>query len=242
MGRLLNDEYSYDNYPNEAVYNLGLATIFLCELDGPKYQAEITRLMNWLLRVQKRAGGWGYPETHSEGAKYGDTSMSQYVALACWSARALERSGYRTKRCRISAAGSYELKIPRAPGGYQGRYSETYQRIPQDEIRLSLVAAALGSVYVCSDLLGINLKGGRVISELPPALRRLEDAGGKRGGGPGDVPVQMIRKAVVDGSEYLNSNFRIDPDMWTHYYLYALERAESFAEWSAGKYNQRTNR
>ncbi|MFO0912880.1 MAG: prenyltransferase/squalene oxidase repeat-containing protein [Pirellulales bacterium] len=243
VARNLNKDYSMEDYPSDAIYNLGLAVVFLCELDPEKYRPEIKQIFGWLLRAQKDSGGWGYPVTHSDGAKHADTSMSQYVALACWSVRRYGATEVPDDVVRRLTKWLLRTQDPSGGWGYQGIDPglNVYQRTAQEEVRISLVAAALGSVYVCSDLLNISTKGLKGPAEYPPSLRRVDAQASNRSAGPGDVPVKLVRQSLEDGREWLYQNFRIDPDLWTHYYLYALERAQSFAEAGAGGADKRFN-
>jgi len=49
------------------------------------------------------------------------------------------------------------------------------------------------------------------------------------------IDPRLIRKVQARGDKWVRENAEIDPTTWTYYYLYALERYESFREASLGK-------
>ena len=228
-------KYQLDAYPSQAIYDVGLAVVFLTELDPEAHRQSIQTIFGWLLKAQKAEGGWGYPGTHISGRSTGDTSMTQYAALACWSCRRTGAAEVPDRVIQDLSKWLVRVQDPSGAWGYQGNDPGvgTYRRLPQDEMRISLCAAALGSLYVCSDLLGINTRGINNDTDLPAGLRRVETAP-QQTVGRGDVPTRLVREGLRDGHRYLLDHFVAAPENWEHYYLYALERAMSFAEWTSG--------
>jgi hypothetical protein len=111
--------------------------------------------------------------------------------------------------------------------------------VAQQEVRHSLCAAGLGSVYICADLLGLTAGGtlgglGEWREEgLPPALKLVVPEAAAGEGRPRDssrVSSKLVRDALTDGNRWFSKNYRIDPPEWTLYYLYTLERYQSFRE------------
>ena len=43
-----------------------------------------------------------------------------------------------------------------------------------------------------------------------------------------------LKRAMADGDHWFAQNFRIDPDEWRYYYMYAFERYQSFRELVTG--------
>jgi len=209
------------------IYSTGLAAIFLIELDSSTYAREIQCLLDSLERRQKVHGGWGYPDgVHQET---GDTSMTQYAVLSSWEAI---QAGFDVDLETIDHVAGWLVKTqdPSGAFGYQGIVAEGPTRVPQNEVRLSLTAAGLGSLYICADLLGFSRRVEQRDDGLPPALKEIERQPDPALQPKTQVSPTDVRKAQLDGNRYVAINYRIDPTMWTHYYLYALERYMSFRE------------
>lgn len=210
------------------VYSLGLATIFLVELDPSTYRREIELLLEILRRAQKPHGGWGYTDRET-----GDTSMVQYVALAMWEAK---QAGFHVPQSMIEGLAEWLLRTQDPSGGYgyQGKVSPTWKPVAQSPIRLSLTAAGLGSLYICADLLGLSEQAQRKEEGIPPALREVREDRRAAGRVKTRIDPNLVRAAQGRGNQWIAKNFQPDPEQWTHYYLYALERYMSFREAAEG--------
>ncbi len=158
-----------------AIYDNGLAIIFLCELNPSKYQAEINSFLKALQTKQRRQGGWGYLNDPKHPG--GDTSMTQYGVLACWEAK---RHGFVVPIESIEAVCMWLMRTqdPSGGWGYQGvdpgqTATGDFRLVKQTEVFPGLSAAGLGSTYICGDLLGLNVlpKQDDEDFNLPPALK-----------------------------------------------------------------------
>ena len=133
---------------NTPIYDLGIAIIFLCNLDPSKYHEEIQKLLDALDHVQKPHGGWGYA-----GKETGDTSMTQYGALSAWEA---VKVGFVVPRENVEGMTDWIMRTqdPTGGWGYQGKLPENSgsARVKQDRTTLCLTTAALGSSYAAADL------------------------------------------------------------------------------------------
>ena len=212
------------------IYSTGLSIIFLISYDPDQYRAEIDALLQALLYKQKTHGGWGYPDEPT-----GDTSMTQYGVLSVWEAR---QRGFQIPQQPIQAVTRWLLRTqdPSGAWGYQGIVSPTFQPVLQSEVRHSLAAAGLGSVYVCADLLGMTPTRDSEGRGLPTALKEIATRDAVSGK---DVRVTvdfgLIRAVQQRGNSWFQAEYRIDPPDETYYYLYALERYCSFRELAEGK-------
>ncbi len=208
----------------ENIYSLGIAVIFLTEVKASRHTAEISVYVNELQRVQKPHGGWGYTSMVE-----GDTSQTQYPVLAMWAAK---QSGLKIPTAIMERAGGWVMRTqdPSGGWGYQGRDPGGPTRIPQTEIRPSLVAAGLGSAYVIAHFLGITAKGKRPsASKLPPALIKVvEDQ--KKGRTRTSIDVGRLKKTMEDGNTWFRRTGWNLPSEYPFYYLYGLERCQSFRE------------
>ncbi|MDX1965251.1 MAG: hypothetical protein SFX18_19050 [Pirellulales bacterium] len=227
---------------NPDIYSTGLATIFLCNLNPYKYREQIEKLLKSMTLRQKACGGWGYP-----GEELGDTSMTQYGALSIWEAT---KVGFNVPEEVIENTAIWLIRIQDPSGGwpYKGTHEGTmtesgkYKRINQGkEIFLGVTTASLGVSFICADLLGIITVVPReddpnfptalipvVDDALPPNPNQRVDA-------------QLLKKAQEDGRTWFRNKFEIKPNRFPHYYLYALERYQSFAEAAEGNFVKEPN-
>jgi hypothetical protein len=215
------------------VYSNGLAVIFLCELAPTKYAREIEWYLGRLKARQKGHGGWGYHDYLT-----GDTSQSQYGALAYWEAN---RRGFSVDGGSLENLADWLMKTqdPEGCWGYQGQVPENDSPRPQVDTNCSMLAAGLGSTYICADLLDIKkatvtqAPTSSVDSSLPAALRPVDQAA--KAGGPKKIPVKRtsapkLLKTISDANAWLAKNYTLDLGTKVFYYLYGLERAKSFKE------------
>jgi hypothetical protein len=227
-------------HTHDAIYDLAISIIFLCELDAEQYQSEINTLMQLLLKWQREYGPWGYLGGTNLGT--GDTSMTQYGTLALWTA---DRTG--AYRVDPDAAVRvvhwlFRTQDPSGGWGYQGIDPGSFQRVEQLGVQQSLSAAGLGSVYVLADLLRLtgDMKVRNANDGLPPALKMVRKQGQRPSQGPltDKIDRAQLRSVMADGEQWFARNFVIEPDEWVYYYLYALERYKSFQELATGKFEQ----
>lgn len=212
------------------LYSTGLAIIFLVTLDPSKYHNEIILLLKSYEVRQKPHGGWGYPDRET-----GDTSMTQYAVLSAWEAAQV---GFSMSQTSLENVAIWLLKTQDPSGGfgYQGRVSDDFTPVKQSGVKHSMVAAGMGSLYICADLLGLGSRPERR-DDLPVVFREVkvkadnpeqEEAKTK-------VDPRILRAALNRGNLWLRTHYNIEPAGWTHYYLYALERYWSFRELAEGR-------
>lgn len=227
-------------HTGDSVYDLGMAIIFLCELDPDEFRSEITSLMTLLNKWQReeKRGGWGYLD--GANLKTGDTSMTQYAVLATWTAD-------RTNAFPIQpTAGTNVLnwllrtQDPSGGWGYQGvDPGPGGGRVKQIGVQESLSAAGLGSVYVMSDALRLTsgMRKSNSNNGLPSAVRIVREEGKKPSAGPltEDVDRSRLVEAMERGNRYFSEPKFQGVQDWVYYYMYALERYQSFRELATGQ-------
>jgi len=222
-----------DNIHFQNVYSPALAVIFLITLDPSKYATEIQCLLDYLQKIQKDHGGWGYPEREK-----GDTSMTQYGVLATW--EAINTGGFRVPKTSIESVTDWLLKTqdPSGAFGYQGVIGTVDKPEKQTEIRHSMSAAGLGSVYICADMLGIADRVEVKDDGLPAALVEVKEEEKKKPDAEGPktkIDPNDVGRVKGRGNRWMAQNFTVDSEKWNFYYLYALERYMSFREMAEGR-------
>jgi hypothetical protein len=227
------------------VYSNGIAIAFLCELGPERYRREIQWYLDLLHKRQKEEGGWGYDGNSREGyiLATGDTSQTQYASLGYWSAY---RHGYRIQPESLERLTHWLLRTQDPSGcwGYQGNMADGSQRVGQYQIGCSMLAAGLGSVLICADLLDAVPSGFEgdpswaeefQLEELPPALREARAEAEKNQPAPIKIRTNRINASDITQTidlarTWMSKNYTIDVGNYTLYYLYATERYQSFYE------------
>ncbi len=220
-----------DRLAGEDNYSVGIATIMLCEVHPEENLQFIRMYLSEIYRRQKPHGGWGY-----EGRTTGDLSQLQYPVLALWAAR---NAGLEVDNKVMADVVNYVLRVqdPSGAWGYQGNDPGTFTRVPQTELKRSLTAAGLGSLYVGADFLGMSKTGKpRTISasaaQLPPALIPVASVEERRAdrAAASLVKSDYLRAAMNDGNEWIRKLPSLDSLQYQYYFLYGIERCNSFRE------------
>lgn len=228
----------YSRLPTEEVaklneiYSLGIATLFLSDLEPSRHRPEIERLLRHLWTLQKSGGSWGYNSGPFQES--GDTSMSQYAILGAWAAH---KAGFPVPREPIARAAAWLLRTqdPSGAWGYQGQDPGTSssERIAQKEISPCLTAAAVASLYLCRDVLyGKQVMAPTANQEgLPSIFFSIDPRTGQRERAvPAGQLLQNIERAIREGNAWFEKSYKIDTDKYPTYYLYTLERYQTFRE------------
>src|SRR5205085_1154535 len=107
---------------------------------------------------------------------------------------------------------------PSGAWGYQGQDPGNFnQRINQMEIRPSLAAAGLGSLYICADALGAGAADQSAAGGQPPALKPvLKDEPKSRYGNRSAIDPKLIRRAMSDGNKWFDRHYTIEPEQFKH--------------------------
>ncbi len=213
------DESKFD------IYSTGLSIIFLIERAPDKHRADIECLLGSLRKRQKPHGGWGYPNLTT-----GDTSMTQYGVLSSWMAI---NNGFSVPTDSIEKVTLWLVRTQDPSGGfgYQGQLGESGKLVTQSMVKPSLTAAALGSLYACSDMLGMTKKvERRKQDDLPPGIKEITPDQDKPGSPRASTKIDsgMIFATAGRGNQWFVKNFKVDAGQYNNYYLYAYERYRSF--------------
>ncbi len=210
------------------MYSTGMSIIFLVDRAPDKHRADIECLLRYLQKMQKPHGGWGYPNL-----KTGDTSMTQYGVLSSWKAI---HAGFDVPIGSIERVTLWLVRTQDPSGGcgYQGKIGENNKLVKQSGVKQSLTAAGLGSLYICSDMLGMTRKvERRDDDDVPRALREVKPKENKPGSPrvKTSIDSQLVYATAGRGNQWFAKNFKVDAGQYNNYYLYAFERYMSFREY-----------
>lgn len=210
-------------------YSLGIAIIFLCEIDGnqKQYRAETEALLAAMYKNQRPDGAWSYHDYPT-----GDTSQTQYGVLGSWYAM---KKGYQIPADRLERAVDWLIRTQDPSGAvpYQGKDPGSYNRIKQGELRLSMSPAALGCLYIAEDLAG--LAGTSAAAKQKQGPFRSATASKRTAVSKININKGMLQRAIDDGNRYYAANYRLDIGKNFHYYLYSLERYQAMKAFSEAK-------
>lgn len=221
----------------EITYETSVAILLLVDVDPQKYATQIQGLANALMAVQKPHGGFGYLNE-----QLGDTSQTQYVVLAMWT---LDQANFNVPKIAMDRAIQWLLRTqdPSGQWGYKGKDSGRIgNKVEQDSYRgHSLTTAGGGSVLIGGDFFGLWRSSKELkpeVENLPPALKEqanLEEMKAKRESFK--IPAEQLMTFVGASKNWLNNNPYQRPGgrSWFYYYVYTLERYESFLEVAVGK-------
>ncbi len=209
-------------------YSTGIAIMFLCSLDADLYRREIDALLQRMLSHQRRDGGWGY-----HGRDTGDTSQTQYAVLALWSAKTHDIPIPEEAAANVCNW----LMRTQTPGGlwaYQGKDPGHFNRIDQpDRVTPSMIVAGVGSVYMSADVLGFVQRNAKEDDGKPKALIKVEEKSDKPKASD-LVSLNNLNRSLADGDRGFAASYNIRTNHWQMYYLYGLERYQSFKELARG--------
>lgn len=214
----------------EEIYDVGISLIFLLDLvteGAGDYTPEMQGLLSILLAAQKPHGGFGYPSKPT-----GDTSMTQYGALGMW---ACQNAGLEVPIEHWERLANWLLRTQDPSGGYgyQGNDPGSFTLVKQtDNVRQSMTAAGLGSLAICAESLRL-LAPDEETATGPAKLKKVAKPEESR---TKNVDAKLVAEALRRGQGWLSTNYAPDfkvlhdpsGNLWTAYYMYALERYKSF--------------
>lgn len=228
------------NFDSKAVYHIAMASMTLATVDVDGYSQQLIKARDFIMRIQQTTGGFGYIDgSHKDTS--GDISQTQYILLSLWT---MSQLGIEVPEDRVVRTLGYlaEAQIKNASAQSFGGWP--YQFEPggshPETTTNSLTAAGLSSVLIAGDILGVYRNRLAEADEedglIPPAFKRVlaEADKPKRGG---NVDRSKLDALVNSGLVYNQKN-PYNRTSWHYYYLYSLERFESFLEIAARKQNK----
>ena len=228
--KTVDESYSIGfDYPQHEIYNTGIALLFLCDLDPQKYRPEIEHFVRALETWQRPYGAWGYPLKGLRGTT-GDTSMTQYGVLGLWAAHRIAGVNVSLDTATKACGWLIRTQDPSGAWGYQGKDPGTGRgtRVKQQDVRHSMAAAGLSSIYVLADFLHlVSSSERRTDGDQPVSVKSVDEV---RVQAPltNRVNTNTLRNAMRAGDDWFKGNLKYEGTRFTHYYMYALERYFSF--------------
>lgn len=222
------------------IYSTGIAIMFLVAVHPSKYRVEIEDLVESLHYRQKQHGAWGYPLSADRFGGTCDTSMTQYAVLGMWEAE--DQAGVPTSAAVWDRVAEW-LILTQDPGGGWGYQGDPAERLGahtmQGGVKHSLTAAAMGSLYIVKDRLGIRKLKKTPDDETPSVLEPIQIKEAVKT----KLDLRHFSRALSAGNRWMESNYQIgkidkEKDFW-HYSVYALERFDSLKQADEAGYDNR---
>jgi len=226
-------------YDHKSIYNIAVCCMLLASVSVDTYGPQLLAARDFFMKIQQRPGGYGYIDG-SHKPDSGDISQTQYVLLALWT---MYQAGIEIPEDRVMRTLEYlyaaQIRDPMGTnsGGWPYQFEPGNANTAQFSTTNSLTACGLSSVLIAGDILGVFRNRLAEAEEedglIPPAFKRVlaEEEKKKRGANVDRNRVDNCAKFGLD----FNRRRPYQRATWHYYYLYSLERFESFLEISAGK-------
>ena len=233
---------------NRETYFPALVLILLAEYDSIKYQGQCLKVLQVLIDRQRDDGSFSY--TSGLNTKFGDTSQSQFGALAFYIARQ-----HQLPLEPENARKLLEFYIQHQSQNGTWEYTANSRRPANVKGTNSIHSASMSSVYLLADLLRLS---GRVkdvaanannadlglpknVSVYVPGAenKKAKRETFDRAWGKGDKPVVQFDKASLasckkGGNKWYAGQYKFPVAQWNAYFIYALERYCYFREQAEG--------
>lgn len=237
--RFIDGTTSSSQYSNKALYELSLACMLLASVDVESYSPQLIKARDFFFRVQQSTGGFGYIDG-SHKSTVSDISQTQYVMLALWT---MSQQGIEVPEDRVAKIVQYLIdsqirdpSTPAAHGGWPYHWDPTASD-NQNITTHSRVACGLSAILIAGDTLGIyrnRLSQSDEEEDLVPAAFKRIVSEAEKPKKRSSFDRGKIDAVVNLGLMY-NKNNAYSRQSWHYYYLYSLERYESFLEIANGK-------
>ena len=212
-----------------SLYVPALAGMLLASVDVDAHGVQIRQIRDFLLRYQRRHGGFGYIQ--GELSDSGDISQTQYVMLSLWT---MSQLGIEVPDDPIIGAISYMVAAQSNEGGWPYQFGG---KKPEPVTTTnSLSAAGFSAILIAGDLLGLFRSKIAENQEeegiIPIAFKRIMSESQQRA--KANIDRTRFDNAIKRGEAWHNAN-PYTKTMWYYYYIYSRERYESFLEITKGK-------
>jgi len=215
---------------HEGNYDASVVTMFLAAHDPVAHRKSLEDLRDFLVARQHDDGAFNYP-TENKSLE-GDTSQSQYVALALWS---LKQVDIKIEPIVFEKLTKWFIKAQGNTGGWIYHFPD-----PNSTPTYSMLAAGLSGTLASADAIGLLRGPGAALAQsvdedddVPKAFRRIaiEKKVNSRNEAQISVPRSSIERTVRGAELWISKNaFSRNDIPWYYYCLYGRERYESFLE------------
>ena len=239
-------EFEFDS----PIYSASLSAVLLCELDPNRHHQDLAALNFYIQSTQRWDGSWSYMTGNNVNSHpSGDMSMTQNALMAAW---ALHNSGHPIPSGMLNRAANFLMVAQDNQGQfpYQTAISQDRGSVSHQGPSLSMTAAGMSGVYICRNMfdLDADTRVAKVPSNLamikakPEVFKKIESEEDKRRRTAladalrGSFSQSRFDQVTRAGNYWLERNYRGtgQNSSWWHYYLYALERYETFRDLAEG--------
>ena len=239
-------EFEFDN----PIYSASLAAVLLCELDPNRHQQDLAALNFYIQSTQRWDGSWSYMSGNDVNShQSGDMSMTQNALMAAWS---LHNSGHPVPSGMLNRAANFLILAQDNQGQfpYQTTVPKDGGTVSHQGPSLSMTAAGMSGVYICRNMFDLDAgaRAANVPSNLamikakPEVFKKIESEEDRRrrlisaDALRGNFSTARFDQITRAGNFWLERNYRgtDQASSYWHYYLYALERYESFRDLAEG--------
>ena len=215
-------------------YTGALRAMVYASLSGPEWLRRLNADAQWLIRQQRRNGGWGYGPRSFMTRRWPEWTDGSNTQMAVLALRDAADAGVAVSPQVFRRAEGFWRSFQNRDGGW-GYQPRVGRRPPQRaESHGSMTAAAVASYFIFTDVLA---------GQVEPAYRLLQcRSPGRR--------LRFARR-IDGGLRWLDANYRVDKVprfVWTrqpsqlYYYLFCLQRAGDGAGlWSFGGHDYATD-
>ena len=240
-------EFEFDH----PIYSASLSAVLLCELDPSLHQHDLAAISFYLQNTQRWDGSWSYMSGNNVNSHpSGDMSMTQNALMAAWS---LHNSGYPIPAPMLNRAANFLILAQDNQGQfpYQTAISRDSGTVSHQGPSLSMTAAGMSGVYICRNMFDLDADANirvaasdlAMIKAKPPVFKKIESEDDKRRRmASADALRGNFSRARFDqitrtGNYWIENNYRgtSQSSSYWHYYLYALERYETFRDFAEGQ-------
>ena len=239
-------EFEFDN----PIYSASLSAVLLCELDPNRHQQDLAAINFYLQSTQRWDGSWSYM-TGNDVNSYasGDMSMTQNALMAAWS---LHNNGHPVPAGMLNRAANFLILAQDNQGQfpYQTAIAKDSGSVSHQGPSLSMTAAGMSGVYICRNMFDLDAESRvnhtpsnlSMIKAKPPVFKKIENEEEKRrrmasaDALRGNFSKTRFDQVTRAGNYWLERNYRGtgQTSSYWHYYLYALERYETFHDLAEG--------
>ena len=239
-------EFEFDH----PIYSASLSAVLLCELDPNLHHQDLAVLNFYLQSTQRWDGSWSYmTDNNVNSHPSGDMSMTQNALMAAWS---LHNNGHPVPAAMLNRAANFLILAQDNQGQfpYQTTISQSSGTVSHQTPSLGMTAAGMSGVYICRNMFDLDADARinhaasslAMIKAKPDVFKKIEsEEDRRRRMSSGDALRSSFSKTRFDqvtrsGNYWLERNYRGTGQSsgWWHYYLYALERYETFRDLAEG--------